>query len=64
VLEGREVITALESLGNEDGEPTKNAVISDCGELAMEEGEVVESVMDEAPVSQEEEIRRALAGGG
>eukprot|EP00440_Ansanella_granifera_P075355 gb/GFBE01081777.1/.p1 GENE.gb/GFBE01081777.1/~~gb/GFBE01081777.1/.p1 ORF type:complete len:457 (+),score=125.66 gb/GFBE01081777.1/:1-1371(+) len=39
VLDGYEVVRAIESIGTDDGEPIENAVIVDCGELQFEEGE-------------------------
>lgn len=39
VLEGYEVVKAIESIGAVDGEPVENAVIVDCGTLEFEDGE-------------------------
>lgn len=39
VIEGFEVVRAIESIGDNFGEPKENAVIVDCGELVFEDGE-------------------------
>lgn len=39
VLDGWDVVKAVEAVGGEDAEPTQRVVISDCGELAMTQGE-------------------------
>lgn len=39
VLDGYEVVKAIESIGAVDGEPVENAVIVDCGTLEFEDGE-------------------------
>lgn len=39
VLEGMEVVQAIESVGTDEGETSRDVVISGCGELAVKEGE-------------------------
>lgn len=39
VLDGYEVVQAIESLGTVDGEPEENAVIVDCGTMDFDPGE-------------------------
>jgi len=70
VLEGYEVVHALECLGDEDGEPTKNAVIAACGVLEMSADETLEqarpATMREqdrmSPEDRDEMIRKVLTG--
>jgi len=66
VLEGYEVVKAIEAIGTEEGEPSQTAVISDCGEIPVDEREALQTTktLPEAPLTQEEEIRQALVGGG
>uniref|UniRef100_A0A7S4SVQ9 peptidylprolyl isomerase n=1 Tax=Alexandrium monilatum TaxID=311494 RepID=A0A7S4SVQ9_9DINO len=64
VLEGREVVAAVESVGTEDGEPSATVVVGDCGELPLDGTEAVARPAEAAPLSQEAEIRQALVGGG
>lgn len=73
VLEGMDVVRALEALGTEeDDAPTKIAVISDCGEIKV--AKVEESggfykvpsarETDENTELREDMMRRVLVGGG
>lgn len=62
VLEGYEVVKAIESVGNDEGEPSKSVVISDCGEILMDGPEPAKIMKTEQGLSQDEEIRRAIAG--
>lgn len=39
VLEGMEVVRAIESIGTDEGEPLENAIIVECGELEISEEE-------------------------
>jgi cyclophilin family peptidyl-prolyl cis-trans isomerase len=42
LLDGYQVVKALEALGDEDGEPEEDSIIVDCGVLEMTEEEIVE----------------------
>jgi len=49
-MEGMEVIRAIESVGgeaDEDGLPRQLAIVSDCGEIALEPGQPVIAADDE-----------------
>jgi len=61
VLEGYQVVQAVEAIETEDGEPSVSIVISDCGELPVDGAEVT-STSAEAPRSAEEEIPQDLVG--
>lgn len=47
VVDGKDVVLALERLGDDDGSPTKEVVVVDCGELAVGEASVDEEHVDE-----------------
>jgi len=51
VIDGYEVVRAIESIGTDEGEPIENAIIADCGMLDFEEGE------------QERLLARGVKGG-
>jgi len=46
VMEGYKVVKALETLGDSDGEPTKHAMIADCGTMELTEEEKKEPELE------------------
>jgi len=63
VLEGYEVVQAIEAVGTEEGDTTKVVLVSDCGELAVEKVERRDNPADVEGLTRDQEIRQALVGG-
>mmetsp|Transcript_59305 Transcript_59305/g.130248 ORF Transcript_59305/g.130248 Transcript_59305/m.130248 type:complete len:430 (-) Transcript_59305:68-1357(-) len=62
VLEGNEVVKAIEFVGTDDGEPTKLVVIKDCGELDLGDVEALRGEVEKViiPREQEDELRQSI----